>query len=108
MTEKKRGSRTVKIGVVVSDAMDKSVIVRVDRLAKHPLYKKYVRKRAKFMAHDEENTCDVGDTVEIVESRPLSKMKRWRIRRIINKAAAIDIGELKDDMVEEKKEPAQS
>ncbi len=108
MKEKKRGSSSVRVGVVVSDAMDKSIVVRVDRLTKHPLYKKYVRKRAKFMAHDEENKCRVGDTVEIVESRPLSKMKRWKVRKIIGKAAAIDIGELKDDSVEERKEPAQS
>jgi small subunit ribosomal protein S17 len=105
MTEKKSGRKAAKVGVVISDKMDKSVVVRVDRLTKHPLYKKYIRKRAKFMAHDEENKCRIGDTVEIVESRPLSKMKRWRVRRIIMKSAALDVGKMKDDSTAEKQEP---
>ena len=107
MTEKRTGNKAAKVGVVISDKMDKSVVVRVDRLTRHHLYKKYVRKTAKFMAHDEENRCKVGDTVEIVESRPLSKMKRWRVRKIITKNAALDVGELKDDLAARKQDPSQ-
>jgi len=65
---------------VVSDKMDKSVIVEVSRTVLHPLYQKYVRKRTRFMAHDETNACKVGDRVRIIESRPLSRRKRWRIQ----------------------------
>jgi len=83
MTEKKRNTPTSKIGVVASAKMDKSIVVRVDRLVLHKLYKRYVRKSARFMAHDETNQCKVGDTVEIVETRPLSARKRWRLRRIV-------------------------
>ena len=79
--------RTVtKVGVVSSDKMDKSVVVRVDRIVQDKLYKRYVRRSAKFMAHDENNDCRAGDTVEIVESRPLSSRKRWRVRKIIRRA----------------------
>jgi small subunit ribosomal protein S17 len=67
-------------GVVVSDKMDKSVIVEVSRTVLHPVYQKYVRKRTRFMAHDETNACKVGDRVRIIESRPLSRRKRWRIQ----------------------------
>lgn len=74
-------------GVVVSDKMDKTVVVLVNRLVKHPVYKKYIRRRAKFMAHDEQNSARMGDTVEIIESRPLSKFKRWRITRIVERRA---------------------
>ena len=81
-----RGRRKSKIGSVVSNKMDKSVIVSVERLIKHPLYGKYFRKTSKFMAHDEENQCQVGDTVKIVETRPLSKLKRWRLVEVIEKA----------------------
>lgn len=83
-----RGKRSTKRGVVISNRMDKSVVVRVDRIVKHPLYKKYLRKKSKFMAHDEENKCQVGDRVEIIESRPLSKRKRWRVRKILATAEA--------------------
>ena len=84
MTEQKpRGNRGTRIGVVVSDKMDKSVVVRVDRTVKHPLYKRYVRRKSQFMAHDEDNRCKIGDTVEIVESRPISNRKRWRVRRVV-------------------------
>ena len=75
--------RASKVGVVVSDKADKTVVVRVDRIVRHKLYKRYVRKAATFMAHDEDNQAKVGDTVEIVESRPLSARKRWRMRRIV-------------------------
>ncbi|MDR1044921.1 MAG: 30S ribosomal protein S17 [Candidatus Adiutrix sp.] len=74
-------------GVVVSDKMDKTVVVLVNRLIKHPVYKKYIRRRAKFMAHDEQNSARMGDTVEIIESRPLSKFKRWRLTRIVERRA---------------------
>jgi small subunit ribosomal protein S17 len=75
-----RGLRKIREGVVVSDKMDKSVIVEVSRTVLHPTYQKYVRKRTRFMAHDETNACKVGDKVRIVESRPLSRRKRWRIQ----------------------------
>jgi len=75
-----RGLRKIREGVVISDKMDKSVIVEVSRTVLHPLYQKYVRKRTRFMAHDETNECKVGDKVRIVESRPLSRRKRWRIQ----------------------------
>ncbi|KXS55746.1 MAG: 30S ribosomal protein S17 [Candidatus Adiutrix intracellularis] len=74
-------------GVVVSDKMDKTVVVLVSRLIKHSVYKKYIRRRAKFMAHDEQNDAHMGDTVEIIESRPLSRFKRWRLIRIIERRA---------------------
>ena len=75
-----RGLRKMREGVVVSDKMDKSVIVEVSRTVLHPVYQKYVRKRTRFMAHDETNACKVGDRVRIIESRPLSRRKRWRIQ----------------------------
>ncbi|MFP3870877.1 MAG: 30S ribosomal protein S17 [Syntrophobacteria bacterium] len=82
---KRRGLRKTQTGIVISDKMDKTVVVRVDRLAKHPLYKKYVRRRAKYMAHDENNSSRVGDRVLIRETRPLSKAKRWQVSRVIEK-----------------------
>jgi small subunit ribosomal protein S17 len=83
---KATGRRKTQVGMVVSDKMDKTVTVLVERLTKHPVYKKYVRKRAKFKAHDENNTCRLGDKVLIVETRPLSKNKRWRVREVLEKA----------------------
>lgn len=80
-----RGNRAEKIGVVASDKMQKTVTVRVDRLVKHPMYRKYVRRRKKFMAHDELGAT-IGDKVRIVETRPLSARKRWRVVEIIQKA----------------------
>ena len=74
-------------GVVVSDKMDKTVVFLVSRMVKHPTYKKYIKRRAKFMAHDEQNSARMGDTVEIIESRPLSKFKRWRLTRIVERRA---------------------
>ena len=82
----KRGRRKSKVGSVVSSKMNKSIVVSVERLVRHPLYGKYFRKTSKFMAHDEENQCRVGDTVKIVETRPLSKLKRWRLVEVIEKA----------------------
>jgi 30S ribosomal protein S17 len=81
--------RKTKIGVVVSDKMDKTVTVTVERLVLHPMFKKYYKRRSKFKAHDEKNQCKVGDQVEIIESRPLSKTKRWAVQSIIKKAATI-------------------
>jgi small subunit ribosomal protein S17 len=83
---KTRGNKRQVNGVVVSNKMEKTVVVQVERLVKHPLYKKYIRRRNKFMAHDTENACQIGDRVEITESRPLSKTKRWRVSRILEKA----------------------
>jgi small subunit ribosomal protein S17 len=88
-TEAERGKGALRVGVVTSDKMDKSVVVRVDRIVKHDKYKRFVRRRAKFMAHDEANSCKIGDTVEIVESRPLSSRKRWRVRRIVRTAERV-------------------
>ena len=81
-----RGNKRQVVGAVVSDKMDKSIVVLTERLVKHSLYKKYVKRRAKFTAHDEHNECRVGDKVLITESRPLSKNKRWRLTKIIEKA----------------------
>ncbi len=87
MAEVIKRRKAVKTGVVTSDKMDKSVVVRVVRTVKHKVYKRYVRRSTKFMAHDETNQCRVGDTVEIIESRPLSLRKRWRVCRVVRKAA---------------------
>jgi small subunit ribosomal protein S17 len=84
-----RGSRATKVGVVTSDKMDKSVTVRVERTVLHPLYKRYVKRSAKFLAHDESNACKPGDVVEIEESRPLSARKRWRVRRVVQRGAQV-------------------
>ena len=84
-----RGNRRRVVGVVVSDRMDKSVVVELKRLVKHPLYKKYIRRRTKLMAHDEENAAAVGDRVELVETRPLSKRKSWRVVQILEKAQVL-------------------
>ncbi len=81
------GQAKTRTGVVVSDKMDKTVVVQVERLVKHPVYKKYVRRRKKFMVHDEENAARIGDRVLIVEVRPMSRHKRWRLRQIIERAA---------------------
>jgi small subunit ribosomal protein S17 len=83
--QEKTGKRKVRSGVVVSDKMDKTVVVRIDRIKKHPKYKKYFRVWMKVKAHDEKNACQRGDEVEIVETRPLSKDKRWRVTRIVKK-----------------------
>lgn len=74
------------VGTVVSDKMDKTVVVLVERLVKHRFYHKYIRRRNKFSAHDQENTCRIGDKVQITESRPLSRTKRWRVSQVIEKA----------------------
>ena len=89
MTENVVRRRASKTGVVVSDKADKTVVVRVDRIVRHKLYKRYIRRKTKFMAHDETNDCKVGDTVEIVESRPLSARKRWQVRRVVKRGQGV-------------------
>ena len=86
---KERGNRKERIGVVVSDKMDKTVVVKVDNMVKHPVYKKYIKRRVTYKAHDEQNSCAAGDKVLIVETRPLSKDKRWRVREILEKHVSV-------------------
>ena len=81
-----RNLRKERIGVVVSDKMDKTIVVKVERHEKHPIYGKFVKKSTKFVAEDANNECGIGDTVRIMETRPLSKTKNWRIVEIIEKA----------------------
>ena len=81
-----RNNRKEKIGNVVSNRMDKSITVAVERRVKHPIYGKFVKTTKKFMAHDENNDCKIGDTVRIMETRPLSKNKRWRLVEIVERA----------------------
>ena len=81
-----RNLRKERIGVVVSDKMEKSIVVLVERKVKHPMYGKFVKKSTKFMAHDEKNEAGIGDTVRIMETRPLSKSKCWRLVEIVEKA----------------------
>ena len=84
MTEE-RNLRKTKLGVVSSNKMDKTITVNVERKVKHPLYGKFVKKSTKFHAHDEKNECSIGDTVKIMETRPLSKTKRWRLVEVVEK-----------------------
>jgi len=84
---KARGRRAEKVGIVTSDKMMKTVVVRVDRLVKHRVYKRYIRKRSKFMAHNEIEGVSAGDQVRIVETRPLSARKRWRVVEVLRKAS---------------------
>lgn len=81
-----RGNRKVRVGKVVSDKMDKTIVVAVETLVTHPLYGKQVKNTTKFKAHDENNECKIGDRVKIMETRPLSKDKRWRLVNIVEKA----------------------
>jgi len=81
-----RNLRKTKTGVVTSSKMDKTITVAVERKVKHPIYGKFVKKTTKFHAHDEKNECGIGDTVKIMESRPLSKTKRWRLVEVVEKA----------------------
>jgi small subunit ribosomal protein S17 len=84
-----RGGRRTLDGTVVSDKMDKTVVVRVERLVRDPHYEKYVRRYSRFMAHDPENRCRVGDRVRIIEHRPLSKRKRWKVQATLSKATGV-------------------
>ncbi len=81
-----RADRKARVGVVVSDAMEKTVVVRVDRQSRHPLYGKTMRRSSKLSAHDERNEARVGDTVRVMETRPMSKTKRWRLVEILERA----------------------
>lgn len=81
-----RNLRKERTGRVISDKMDKSIVVSVQRKVKHPIYGKFIRKSTRFMAHDEKNECGIGDTVKIMETRPLSKRKRWRLVEVLEKA----------------------
>ncbi|HIJ55331.1 MAG TPA: 30S ribosomal protein S17 [Deltaproteobacteria bacterium] len=83
---KNRGMKRQLVGTVVSDKMDKTVIVLVERLVKHPLYHKYIRRRARFAAHDDNNACRVGDKVLLTGTRPLSRTKRWRVSKVVEKS----------------------
>ena len=83
---KTRGMKRQLVGTVVSDKMDKTVVVTVERLVKHSLYHKYIRKRSRFSAHDESNACRPGDKVLITGARPMSKTKRWRVSKVLEKA----------------------
>ena len=81
-----RNLRKERIGIVTSDKMDKTITVAVERREKHPIYGKFVKKTTKFTAHDDKNDCGIGDTVKIIETRPLSKNKRWRLAEVIERA----------------------
>ena len=85
VTTIERNLRKIRVGVVSSNKMDKSIVVKVERKVKHPLYGKFVKKSTKFHAHDEKNECSIGDTVKIMETRPISKTKRWRLVEIVEK-----------------------
>lgn len=85
-TELKRGLQKVREGVVVSNKMDKTIIVATTQRIQHPLYKKFVKRTRKYFAHDAENNCNMGDVVRIVETRPLSKKKRWRVQQVLSRA----------------------
>ncbi len=80
-----RNLRKTRVGVVSSNKMDKTIVVKVERKIKHPLYGKFLKKTTSFHAHDEKNECSIGDTVKIMESRPLSKTKRWRLVEVVEK-----------------------
>ena len=85
-TTEQRNRRKVRVGQVVSDRMDKTVVVSIERLVKHPTYGRYVRRRTKFKVHDEQNTCKTGDVIRFMETRPMSKDKRWRFVEIVERA----------------------
>jgi small subunit ribosomal protein S17 len=86
-----QGKRRTKTGRVISDKMDKTVVVSVERLRRHPIYKRVVRLSSKFKAHDEENSAKVGDTVRIEESRPLSRDKRWRVVEVVARGSGVEL-----------------
>jgi small subunit ribosomal protein S17 len=94
-----RGLRKERMGLVISDRMQKTVVVSVERTVMHPKYKKYLRRRTKVKAHDERNQSRVGDRVLIVECRPLSRDKRWRVSRVLERAKTTEIGQSKADAV---------
>ncbi len=100
MMEKKR---KIRIGQVISNKMDKTVVVAVETLRRHPLYKKIVKRTIKYKAHDEGNVCQIGDIVKIVETRPLSKEKRWRVKEIISRKEIIEPEKVDDSAIYETK-----
>ena len=85
-TKVERGKRAVRVGTVISDKMQKTIVVQIERLVRHPVYKRYVRRRKRFKVHDEENVCRTGDVVSFMATRPLSKDKRWRLLEVIERA----------------------
>ena len=85
-TEVDRAKKKIRVGTVVSDKMQKTVVVQIERLVRHPVYKRYVRRRKRFKVHDEENQCRTGDVISFMETRPLSKDKRWRFVEFIERA----------------------
>jgi small subunit ribosomal protein S17 len=91
MAEEKQGNKNEKVGQVVSTRMQKTIVVEVSRRVPHPLYKRIVTKRKKFYAHDEQGTAKTGDVVRIIECRPLSKLKRWRLGEIVRRAAQVAV-----------------
>ena len=91
--EERQAHRKVRTGIVVSDKMEKTIVVRIDRMAKHSLYGKPVLRSKKFMAHDENNDCRIGDTVKIGETRPLSAHKRWEVLEIVERAPILGVAE---------------
>lgn len=90
----KRGHQKTVIGVVTSDKMDKTISITIEHLVQHPLYKKYIRKYTKIKAHDEKQEAHIGDHVEVMETRPLSKTKNWRLIRIVKVASASEVANI--------------
>ena len=90
MDKQTRGNRKLRTGTVTSDQMDKTVAVEIVRAYQHPLYKKIVRSTTKILAHDEQNMCRVGDLVQVVEVRPLSRRKRWKVRQVVSKTESVN------------------
>jgi small subunit ribosomal protein S17 len=86
VSQKRQSKRKTRVGVVTSNKMDKSITVAIEKRVKHPIYKKYFKKTTKFMAHDEKNECTEGDMVKIMETKPLSKRKKWRLVEVVEKA----------------------
>ena len=86
---RRRGIRKCEVGIVVADKMNKTITIKIERKIKHPTYKKYIKRYTTYKAHDEQNACKVGDKVEIVETRPLSKTKRWSVTQIVQKAPEV-------------------
>lgn len=102
---KERGVRKKFTGVVIGAKMDKTAVVLVDRLKKHNTYSKYIRRHTKFLAHDPKNMCQPGDRIRIVESRPISKMKRWQVIEIIEKSEVVKLEESGDQLLEQENDP---
>jgi small subunit ribosomal protein S17 len=95
---KERGRKKHQEGIVISNKMDKTVVVKVERLVRHLRYKRMVKRITKFYAHDEENKCEIGDKVLILETRPLSKLKRWKVVKIIEKSEGLPLEEEKEEI----------